>query len=204
MLEEMENTLTDMIESGSSAPDLFTFNSVTGAYGSSGQQDKMEKWYAEFLLIGLRPDIKTFNILIRSYEKAGVYGKIKADDIETMEEYLSKTKHLRIKTNIITYCSIVSVYSKAGHIMKVDSILRQVENSDIILDTPFFNCVIRAYYTKLTGALHEDYCGRATLKYRVRILSFASTAAAMYAYDSVAVLVLRTGATARLPIEQKY
>jgi hypothetical protein len=66
-----------MIESGSSAPDLFTFNSITAAYGSSGQQDKMEKWHAEFLLIGLRPDIKTFNILIRSYEKAGVYGKIK-------------------------------------------------------------------------------------------------------------------------------
>jgi hypothetical protein len=77
MLEEMENTLTDKIESGSSAPDLFTFNSITGAYGSSGQQDKMEEWHAEFLLIGLRPDIKTFNILIRSYEKAGVYGKIK-------------------------------------------------------------------------------------------------------------------------------
>ncbi|KAJ6948417.1 hypothetical protein NC651_002684 [Populus alba x Populus x berolinensis] len=57
--------------------------------------------------------------------------------------------------------------------------------------------------TKLTGALHEDYCGRATFKYRVRILSFASAAAAaaMYAYGSVAVLVLRTGATARLPIE---
>ncbi|KAF9665700.1 hypothetical protein SADUNF_Sadunf16G0150900 [Salix dunnii] len=44
MLEGMENTLTDMIEStGSSAPDLFTFNSITGAHGISGQQDKMEK-----------------------------------------------------------------------------------------------------------------------------------------------------------------
>ncbi|CAN1245006.1 Pentatricopeptide repeat-containing protein At3g53170 [Linum grandiflorum] len=29
--------------------------------------------------------------------------------------------------------------------MKVDSILRHVENSDVILDTPFFNCVISAY-----------------------------------------------------------
>jgi pentatricopeptide repeat protein len=85
----------------------------------------------------LSPSIVTPNLIIETFGKA--------DDIETMEEYLSKTKHLRIKTNIITYCSIVCVYSKAGHIMKVDSILRQVENSDIILDTPFFNCVIRAY-----------------------------------------------------------
>ncbi|KAJ6964621.1 hypothetical protein NC652_002768 [Populus alba x Populus x berolinensis] len=67
MLEEMENTLTDMIESGSSAPDLFTFNSITGGL--------WEQWAA-----------------------------------------------------------------------------RQDKG------------------TKLTGALHEDYCGRATFKYRVRIL----------------------------------
>ncbi|KAJ6948418.1 hypothetical protein NC651_002684 [Populus alba x Populus x berolinensis] len=98
----MENTLTDMIESGSSAPDLFTFNSITGGLWEqwAARQDGKDIW--------------------------------KGDDIETMEEYLSKTKHLRIKTNTITYCSLVS--------------------------------------TKLTGALHEDYCGRATFKYRVRIL----------------------------------
>lgn len=172
MFEEMENTLTDMIESGSSVPDLFTFNSIIGAYGSSGRIDKMEKWYTEFQLMGLRQDIKTFNILIRSYGKAGMYGKMrsvlefmekrffsasivthniiietfgKAGDIETMEEHFSKMKHLGIKPNNVTYCSLVSAYSKAGHIMKVDSILRQVENSDVILDTPFFNCVISAY-----------------------------------------------------------
>ncbi|CAK7330905.1 unnamed protein product [Dovyalis caffra] len=172
MLEEMENALTDMIESGSSVPDLFTFNSIIGAYGSSGLIDKMEKWYNEFQLMGLMPDIKTFNILIRSYGKAGMYGKIrsvlefmekrffspsivthniiietfgKAGDTETMEEYFRKMKHLGIKPNTVTYCSLVSAYSKAGHTMKVDSILRQVENSDVILDTPFFNCAISAY-----------------------------------------------------------
>jgi predicted DNA-binding protein (UPF0278 family) len=83
------------------------------------------------------PSIVTRNLIIETFGKA--------DDIETVEEYLSKTKHLRIKTDTITYCSLVSVYSKAGHIMKVDSNLRQVENSDIILDTPFSNCVVRAY-----------------------------------------------------------
>ncbi|KAF9675565.1 hypothetical protein SADUNF_Sadunf09G0045400 [Salix dunnii] len=172
MFEEMENTLTDMIESGSSAPDLFTFNSIIGAYGRSGLIDKMEKWYTEFQLMGLRQDIKTFNILIKSYGKAGMYGKMrsvlefmekrffapsivthniiietfgKAGDIKTMEEYFNKLKHLGIKPNTVTYCSLVSAYSKAGHIKKVDSILRQVENSDVILDTPFFNCVISAY-----------------------------------------------------------
>nr|TKR58965.1 hypothetical protein D5086_0000327000 [Populus alba] len=139
MLEEMENTLTDMIESGSSAPDLFTFNSITGGLWEqwAARQDGKIK-VLEFMEERLfSPSIVTRNLIIETFGKA--------DDIETMEENLSKTKHLGIKTNTITYCSLVSVYSKTGHIMKVDSIPRQVENSDIVLDTPLFNCVIRAY-----------------------------------------------------------
>ncbi|KAF2293431.1 hypothetical protein GH714_001712 [Hevea brasiliensis] len=172
MFEEMENSLTDMIESGSSSPDIFTFNSVIGAYGNNGQIEKMEKWYNEFQLMGLSPDIKTFNILIRSYGKAGLYEKIKAvmkfmqrrffsptvvtyniiietfgraGDIEKMDEYFKRMKHQGMKPNAVTYCSLVNAYSRAGLIMKVDSILRQVENSDVVIDTPFFNCIINAY-----------------------------------------------------------
>ncbi|KAL0349362.1 UNVERIFIED_CONTAM: hypothetical protein Sangu_1164000 [Sesamum angustifolium] len=54
-------------------------------------------------------------------------------------------KHHGFKPNSITYSSLVSAYSKAGLLGKVDSILRQVENSDVVLDTPFFNCIINAY-----------------------------------------------------------
>ncbi|KAJ4843325.1 hypothetical protein Tsubulata_020931 [Turnera subulata] len=172
MFKEMENVLTDMVESGSSIPDIFTCNSVIGAYGNSGKIDKMEKWYDEFQLMGIKPDIKTFNILIKSYGKKGLYEKMgsvleymkkrfftptivthniiidafgKAGDIEKMDEYFKKMKHQGIKPNTITYCSLVSAYSKAGLLMKVDSVLRQVENSDVVLDTPFFNCIISAY-----------------------------------------------------------
>ncbi|KAK8283054.1 hypothetical protein V6Z12_D08G067800 [Gossypium hirsutum] len=172
LFEDMENLLTDMIESGDSLPDIFTFNSIIGAYGNSGQIEKMEKWYEEFQLMGIRPDINTFNILIKSFGKTGMYEKMgsvmkfmskrffsptivtynivievlgKAGKIEKMEEYFKEMKHKGMKPNAITYCSLVSAYSKAGLIKKVDSILRQVENSDVILDTPFFNCVISAY-----------------------------------------------------------
>ncbi|KAJ0095773.1 hypothetical protein Patl1_17157 [Pistacia atlantica] len=172
MFEEMESSLTQMVESGSCLPDVFTFNSVISAYGNSGQIEKMKKWYDEFQLMGVKADIKTFNILIKSYGKAGMYEKMKtvmdfmqkrffhptvvtyntiieifgkAGNVEKMDEYFRKMKHLGMKPNSITYCSLVSAYSKAGLIMKVDSILRQVENSDVILDTPFFNCIISAY-----------------------------------------------------------
>ncbi|KAJ9685638.1 hypothetical protein PVL29_017608 [Vitis rotundifolia] len=172
MFELMESSLTEMIESGTCLPDIFTLNSFIWAYGNSGQIEKMEKWYDEFQLMGIRPDIKTFNILIRSYGKACMYEKMvsvmefmkkrfysptivtfniviemfgRVGNIEKMEEFFLKMKHQGVKPNSITYCSLVSAYSKAGYLKKVDSILRQIENSDVILDTPFFNCVLSAY-----------------------------------------------------------
>uniref|UniRef100_A0A6P6GLD9 pentatricopeptide repeat-containing protein At3g53170-like n=1 Tax=Ziziphus jujuba TaxID=326968 RepID=A0A6P6GLD9_ZIZJJ len=172
MFELMEETLMGMIESSSCLPDVFTLNSFIGAYGNSGQIDKMEKWYDEFQLMGIKPDIKTFNILIRSYGKSEMYDKMgsviefmekrfysptivtfnivievfgKSGNVERMDAYFKKMKHQGMKPNSITYCSLVSAYSKAGLLKKVDSIMRQVRNSDVILDTPFFNCVISAY-----------------------------------------------------------
>ncbi|KAI8024749.1 Pentatricopeptide repeat-containing protein [Camellia lanceoleosa] len=172
LFELMENSFTDMTESGTCLPDVFTFNSFIGAYGNSGKIKEMEKWFDEFQLMGIRPDIKTFNILIRSYGKAGMYEKMgsvmefmrkrlysptivtfnivietfgMAGNIEKMEEFFLKMKHQGMKPNSVTYCSLVSSYSKAGLLRKVDSIMRQVENSDVVLDTPFFNCIISAY-----------------------------------------------------------
>ncbi|KAL6288548.1 hypothetical protein ACE6H2_006058 [Prunus campanulata] len=172
MFELMEDSLTDMIESGSCLPDVFTLNSFLGAYGKCGQIEKMEKWYDEFQLMGIRPDPKTFNILIKSYGKATMYEKMgsvmefmkkrffsptvvtynivievfgKAGNVEKMDEYFRKMKYQGMKPNSITYCSLVSAYSRVGNMSKVDSILRHVENSDVILDTPFFNCIISAY-----------------------------------------------------------
>lgn len=172
MFELMEESLTNMIESGTCLPDVYTLNSFIGAYGNGGQIEKMEKWYDEFQLMRIRPDIKTFNILLKSYGKAGMYDKMgsviefmekrfysptvvtfniiievlgKAGNIERMDEYFKKMKHQGMKPNSITYCSLVSAYSKAGQMKKVDSIMRQVRNSDVELDTPFFNCIISAY-----------------------------------------------------------
>lgn len=172
MFELMEDSLTNMIESGSCLPDVFTLNSFIGAYGNSGRIEKMEKWYDEFQLMGVRPDVKTFNILIKSYGKAGLYEKMtsvmefmekrfftpnvvtfntvievfgKAGDVAMMGEYFKRMKHRGLKPNSITYCSLVNAYSKAGLMEKVNSIVRQVKNSDVILDTPFFNCAISAY-----------------------------------------------------------
>ncbi|XP_027157831.1 pentatricopeptide repeat-containing protein At3g53170-like [Coffea eugenioides] len=172
LFEQMEHALSDMIESGTCLPDIYTFNSVIGAFGNFGQIDKVESWFDQFQLMGIKPDIMTFNILVRSYGKASMYEKMgsvldfmkkrfysptivtfnivietygKAGNVEKMEEYFLKMKHQGMKPNSITYCSLVSAYSKSGLLDKVDSIIRQADNTDVILDTPFFNCVISAY-----------------------------------------------------------
>lgn len=172
MFEEMEGALSTMLESGSNVPDIYTMNSVVGAYGNHGRTDEMEKSYSEFQLMGVEPDTKTFNIMIRSYGKAGMYVKMmsifrymkkrffsptavtfntviecfgRAGDIEKMEYYFRLMKIQGVKPNPITYCSLVNGYSKAGLLDKVAGVIRQTENTNVVLDTPFFNCVISAY-----------------------------------------------------------
>ncbi|PKA46526.1 Pentatricopeptide repeat-containing protein [Apostasia shenzhenica] len=172
LFEKMENSVSDLLESGDCLPDIFTLNSMISAYGDSGKITAMEKWYIEFQHMGIDPDLTTFNILIRTYGKAGMYDKMmsvfrfmkkryfspntitfntviecfaKAGDIEKMEYYFRLMKIRGIKPNCITYCSLVSGYSRACLLEKVPLIIRQTENTDVVLDTPFFNSVIYAY-----------------------------------------------------------
>ncbi|PWA71673.1 tetratricopeptide repeat (TPR)-like superfamily protein [Artemisia annua] len=172
LFELMESVLTDMLEQGTCLPDVFTFNSVIGAYGNLKMIIEMEKWFEEFLLMGIQPNVMTFNILIKSYGNAGLYDKMesvmeymnkrfipptvvtfniiietfkRAGNIKRMEEFFLDMKHRGMKPNAVTFCSLVSGYGKAGHMQKIDSIMRQIDNSDVTLDTTFFNSVISAY-----------------------------------------------------------
>ncbi|KAK3148583.1 hypothetical protein QOZ80_3BG0296830 [Eleusine coracana subsp. coracana] len=172
MLQDMECALFSMLESGNSAPDIYTMNSIIWAYGNQGRTDEMEKWHNQFELMGIEPDTKTFNIMIKSYGNAGMYDKMmstfrymkkrfysptavtfniviecfgRAGNIEKMEYYFRLMKIQGVKPNPVTYCSLVNGYRKAGLLDKVPGIIRQTENTDVVLDTPFFNCVISAY-----------------------------------------------------------
>ncbi|KAK9054403.1 hypothetical protein SSX86_025481 [Deinandra increscens subsp. villosa] len=157
LFELMENMLSDMLEDGTCLPDVFTFNSVIGAYGDSRMIVEMEKWFDEFQLMGIKPSVVTFNILIKSYGKVGMYDKMasvmeymskrfippttvtfnviietfkRTGNIKKMEEFFLKMKHQGMKPNAVTYCSLVSAYGKAGLMEKIDSVMRQIENSD--------------------------------------------------------------------------
>ncbi|KAF5192364.1 LOW protein: PPR containing protein [Thalictrum thalictroides] len=51
-----------------------------------------------------------------------------------MEDYFRIMKYKGVKPNSVTYCSLISVYSKSRELKKISWILRQVENTDVVLD----------------------------------------------------------------------
>jgi len=87
--EKMENSLTDVIDNENCQPDVFTLNSLIGSYGNGRKIDRMEKWYDEFQLMDVTPDIKTFSMMIKSFGKAGMYDKIKTDGFHGEEVFRS-------------------------------------------------------------------------------------------------------------------
>ncbi|PHU00375.1 hypothetical protein BC332_30162 [Capsicum chinense] len=114
LFELMESSLTNMIDSETAFPDVFTLGNL-------------RKWRS----------VMSYNIIIETLGKAGL--------IKNMEQFFLQMKHEGMKPTSFTYCSLVSAYSRAELLENVDSIMRQVGNSDVVLDTPFFNCIINTY-----------------------------------------------------------
>ncbi|KAK7841835.1 pentatricopeptide repeat-containing protein [Quercus suber] len=154
---EMESTLVEMLHEKNCEPDVWTKNSTLRAFGPSA---------------GVQPNIRTFNILLDSYGKAGEYEKMsavmeymqkyqyswtivtynvvidafgKAGDLKQMEYLFRLMRSERIKPSCVTLCSLVRAYGQAGKPKKIGGVLRFIENSDVVLDTVFFNCLVDAY-----------------------------------------------------------
>jgi pentatricopeptide repeat protein len=103
----------------------------------AGMYDKMMSIFRYMKKRFFSPTAVTLNTVIECFGRAG--------NIEKMEYYFRLMKIQGVKPNPITYCSLVNGYGKAGLLDKVPGIIRQTENTNVVLDTPFFNCVISAY-----------------------------------------------------------
>ncbi|PHT31704.1 hypothetical protein CQW23_28041 [Capsicum baccatum] len=99
LFELMESSLTNMIDSETAFPDVFTLGNL-------------RKWRS----------VMSYNIIIETLGKAGL--------IKNMEQFFLQMKHEGMKPTSFTYCSLVSAYSRAELLENVDSIMRQVGNSD--------------------------------------------------------------------------
>jgi pentatricopeptide repeat protein len=57
-LDEMENALSNMLNSEENVPNIYTMNSTLWAYGNHGRVDAMVKWCSELQLMGVEPDTR--------------------------------------------------------------------------------------------------------------------------------------------------
>ncbi|XP_076892098.1 pentatricopeptide repeat-containing protein At3g53170-like [Bidens hawaiensis] len=142
MIVEMEKWFDEFQLMGVK-PSVMTFNILIKSYGKVEMYDKMGSVMEYMSKRFIPPSTITYNIIIETFKRAG--------NVKKMDEFFLKMKHEGIKPNAVTYCSLVSGYGKAGLMEKYDddddvqSIMRQIENSDVVLDTMFFNSVIGVY-----------------------------------------------------------
>ncbi|CAN4076839.1 unnamed protein product [Withania somnifera] len=135
----IEYILAEMVYLGIECTSV-TYNTIINGYGKAKLFERMESSLANMIESETAfPDVFTLNSVIGSYGSCG--------ELEKMEKWYEEfqMKHEGMKPTSFTYCSLVSAYSRAGLLENVGSIMRQVENSDVVLDTPFFNCIISAY-----------------------------------------------------------
>ncbi|GKA21095.1 pentatricopeptide repeat-containing protein [Tanacetum coccineum] len=104
-----------------------TYNTIIYGYGKAGLFELMESVLTYMLeQWTCLPDVFTFNFVI------GAYGNIKicvslAGNIKRMEVFFHDMKHQRMKSNAVTYHSLVNGYGKAGHMPNTDSIVRHID-----------------------------------------------------------------------------
>ena len=96
-------------------------------------------------------------------------------------EYLFRLmRSERIKPSCVTLCSLVRAYARAGKPEKISGVLRFVENSDVLLDTVFFNCLVDAYarlgcLAEMKGVLEmmkQNGCKPDIVTYRTMIKTY--------------------------------
>ncbi|KAI3968887.1 hypothetical protein MKX01_029037 [Papaver californicum] len=132
---EMESTLMEMLQEQECQPDVWTMNSTLRAFGGTGQIETMERCYEKFQSACILMEymqkyyfswtIVTYNVVIDAFGRAG--------DLKQMEYLFRLMRSERIKPNW------------SGAKEKIEGVLRFIEDSDILLDTVFFNCLVDAY-----------------------------------------------------------
>jgi len=81
----------------------------------------MEKRYSEFQLMGVEPDTKTFNIMIKSYGKAGMYDKMMSIFRYMKKRFFSPTA--------VTFNTVIECFGRAGNKEKMGVLFPAYEDS---------------------------------------------------------------------------
>ncbi|CAO2838376.1 unnamed protein product [Amaranthus hypochondriacus] len=143
--EQMENILSEMLESPTCKPDVWTMNTIIALFGNKGQIEMMERWYEKFRDFGIEPETRTFNILIGAYGKKRMY-----DKMSSVMEYMRK---LEFPWTTSTYNNVIEAFSDVGDVKNMDFTFDQMRTEGMKADTKTFCCLIRGYAN--AGLFHK-------------------------------------------------
>jgi len=167
----MEKVLSDMLDSTTCKPDVWTMNIILSLFGNRGQVELMEKWYEKFRSYGVEPETRTLNILIGAYGKKRMYDKMsavmeymrklafpwttatynnvieafaEAGDAKNMEHTFNQMRSEGMKPDTKTFCCLITGFSKAGQFHKVVGMVKLAERLDVPANTSFHNAILGA------------------------------------------------------------
>lgn len=143
--DQMKNILSDMLQSPTCKPDVWTMNTIISLFGNMGQIEMMERWYEKFRDFGINPETRTFNILIGAYGKKRMY-----DKMSSVMEYMRK---LEFPWTTSTYNNVIEAFSDVGDVKNMEFTFDQMRAEGMKADTKTFCCLIRGYAN--AGIFHK-------------------------------------------------
>ncbi|KAH9606767.1 hypothetical protein KSS87_009787 [Heliosperma pusillum] len=143
--DQMEKVLSDMLQSSTCKPDVWTMNVILSVFGNKGQTEMMERWYEKFRDFGIEPETRTFNILIGAYGKKRMY-----DKMSSVMEYMRK---LEFPWTTSTYNNVIEAFSDVGDAKNMEFTFEQMRTEGMKIDTKTFCCLIRGYAN--AGLFHK-------------------------------------------------
>ncbi|XLR58046.1 hypothetical protein HN51_012420 [Arachis hypogaea] len=130
MFDQIEKLLSFMMESAACKPDVFTMNTVIGAFGKRGEIVMMEKWYERLCNFGVQPETYTFNILIGAYGKKRMYDK--------MSSVMQQMRKLQCQWTVATYNNVIEAFADVGDVKSMEHTFDQMHEEGLIRYTVRF------------------------------------------------------------------
>ncbi|XP_062091824.1 putative pentatricopeptide repeat-containing protein At1g02420 [Humulus lupulus] len=115
-------------------PNLQTFNILLSGWKSS---DEAEGFFEEMKLMGVKPDIVSYNCLVDVY--------CKAREIDKAYEVVEKMREEDIMPDVFTHTSIIGGLGLVGQPDKARDVLKEMKEDGCYPDVAAYNAVIRNF-----------------------------------------------------------
>ncbi|GLJ45885.1 hypothetical protein SUGI_0965990 [Cryptomeria japonica] len=113
MNDEALEALGPLSELETLNPDLFFYNVIIYAFGSTGKIDEASKMFLNMRTRGIEPDATTYTNMIIAYGKLGL--------VERVRSMFHQLKHKGIQPDDSTFTAVINAYKSAGrsHLAKL-------------------------------------------------------------------------------------